>query len=73
MGNIISIAVERWSRIFDESNLSVCVSSHGNVKFVIDASGVVGVHILNAATLSKEQMLRLGQSLTSAFMGDDNG
>lgn len=62
MGNVISLHAERWVEgVFEESGLRVDVSTKGNVRF----SG--------NATLSMEQMARLGEALSVAYKEDDDG
>ena len=62
MGNVISLHAERWVEgVFEESGLKVDVSTKGNVRFT------------GTATLTMEQMARLGETLSVAYREDDDG
>ena len=70
MSNVISLHAERWIQgVFEESNLRVDVSTKGNVRFnVKDVDGFPSF-----ATLTMEQMARLGEALSVAYKEDDDG
>ena len=68
MGEVIKINAERWVEAFMEDGLAVHVSSKGRVRFFTED------HELGA-TISMEQMMRLGQALAVAYgkEEDDDG
>ena len=66
MGKVITLHAERWIEgVFDESNLRVDVSTKGNVRFISESGDVT--------VLTMEQMSRLGEALSVAYMEDDDG
>lgn len=74
MGNVIDLNVERWGvGVFNEAGLSVRVSSKGNVAFVIDETMSSPTCSGFEVKLTMEQMMRLGEVLSAAYKGDDDG
>lgn len=60
MGDVVRLDVERWAEAFMEDGLAVHVSSRGRVRFfTADHDG--------GATISMEQMMRLGKALAEAY------
>lgn len=67
MGKVVTLHAERWIEgVFEEDNMRVDVSTKGNVRFNISAPG-------NLSILTMEQMSRLGEALSVAYMEDDDG
>jgi hypothetical protein len=61
MSKVVNLHAERWIEgIFEESGLRVDVSTKGNVRF------------RGNATLTMEQMARLGEALSIAYRKDDD-
>lgn len=65
MGNVVNLHAERWVEVFMEDGLCVRVSSKGRVTF-FTADHEAG------ATISMEQMMRLGQALATAYGKEDD-
>lgn len=67
MGDIVRLDVEHWAEAFTEDGLAVYVSSRGRVRFFT-------ADHKRGATISMEQMMRLGQALAQAYgQKDENG
>lgn len=65
MGDVIKLHAERWVELFMEDGLAVHVSSKGRVRFFTeDHEG--------GATISMEQMMRLGKALAEAYGKEDD-
>lgn len=64
MGDVVKLHAERWVEAFSEDGLAVHVSSKGRVRF-FTAEHETG------ATISMEQMMRLGQALATAYGKED--
>lgn len=60
MGDVVKLHAERWAEVFLEDGLSVEVSSKGRVRFFTEDWE-------RGATISMEQMMRLGQALATAY------
>lgn len=73
MGNVISLHAERWIEgVFEESGLRVDVSTKGNVRFITNHDPNHPAQYVGA-TLTMEQMARLGEALSVAYKEDDDG
>lgn len=60
MDDVVRLNVERWVEAFMEDGLAVHISSRGRVRFfTTDHEG--------GATISMEQMMRLGKALAKAY------
>lgn len=65
MGDVVKLHAERWAELFMEDGLAVHVSTKGRVRFfTADHEG--------GATISMEQMMRLGQALAAAYGKEDD-
>lgn len=64
MGDVINLHAERWIKAFMEDGLAVHVSSKGRVRFFTEEPSA-------GATISMEQMMRLGKALALAYSGEE--